>query len=204
VAGRGKGLAEYRETLRLRATDLVVKREVGLTPLSVAADKIAITTFRCALLLDRLDHELGWAVDRSGTSGRVAEVYPAAALRQFGLTSETSYKAADAFEERTKLARGLARALGIRRLPAAVERQCRASDHALDALVSAIVARAVALNWTRPPRSSGERALAQVEGWIHFPHTQAAQDLAAGSPGPQDQDAWPTAPAERRAVRTSR
>lgn len=52
--GRGKGLEQFRQTLRLRSTDLVVKREALLTPLSVSADKIAVTTFRCALLLDRL------------------------------------------------------------------------------------------------------------------------------------------------------
>ena len=181
--GRGQGLEPFRETLRLRCTDLVVKREVGLTPLSVAADKIAITTFRCALLLDRFENELGWPVDRSGVTGPAVEVYPAAALRQWRLTTATSYKAADAFEQRREITRGLARALGIDAFAPAVEDACRQTDHALDALISSVTARAAALGLTRRPESRDERDRAHLEGWIHFPCTDTAPDVTRPGSG---------------------
>ncbi|MGH2824776.1 MAG: DUF429 domain-containing protein, partial [Thermoleophilaceae bacterium] len=52
--GRGEPLEAFRQELRLRRTDIVVKEEVGVTPLSVSSDKIGVTAFRRALLLDRL------------------------------------------------------------------------------------------------------------------------------------------------------
>ena len=198
--GRGEGLEEFRQTLRLRCTDLVVKREALLTPLSVSADKIAVTTFRCALLLDRLEHEKGWRIDRSGLNGHAVEVYPAAALKQWDLTQPKSYKAADAYTERTTIARGLAKALNVTLRPA-VERACRETDHALDALVSAVVARAAALGWTRQPWSDDERDRAHVEGWIHFPHPEAALHLVGGDRGPKGSAGWPP---PRKKVRAKR
>ena len=45
---------------------------------------------------------------------------------------------------------------------------CVASDHAFDAFVSSLVARAVARGKTaRPPKK--QRELARQEGWIHVP-----------------------------------
>lgn len=76
--------AAWRRGLAYRVTDLVVRAEGGGNPLSVAADRIAHAAFRCAGLLARLAQE-GEPVDRSG-SGVVVEVYPAAALRRWGLT----------------------------------------------------------------------------------------------------------------------
>lgn len=201
--GRGEGLEEFRQTLRLRFTDLVVKREARLTPLSVSADKIAVTAFRCALLLDRLAHEQRRKIDRSGMSGEVVEVYLAAALKQWELTTATSYKASDAYDHRVAILRGLAKALGIKRLPAVVQTACRETDHALDALISAVVARAAALGWTRPPVSQLERDRAQVEGWIHFPRRDAAARLASGYAGPKSESAWAALSASRaRRART--
>jgi predicted nuclease with RNAse H fold len=198
--GRGKGLEQFRQTLRLRCTDLVVKREALLTPLSVSADKIAVTTFRCALLLDRFEYERRWRIDRSGLTGRAVEVYPAAALKQWDLTQPKSYKAAGAYAERTAIARGLAKALDVT-LPSAVEKACRETDHALDALVSAVVARAAALGWTRRPWSDDERERAIVEGWIHFPHPEAALRLVVGDRGPKGPEGWPPPRKKSRAKR---
>ena len=187
--GRGEGLEEFRQSLRLRCSDLVVKREVRLTPLSVSADKIAVTTFRCALLLDRVGHEQRRTVDRSGMTGGFVEVYPAAALKQWGLTTATSYKASDAYDQREAIMRGLIKVLGVKTLSAAVRKACRETDHALDALICAVIARATALGWTRPPLSEEERDRAQVEGWIHFPHRDAAAHLVAGETGPKSRSA---------------
>jgi hypothetical protein len=68
--------------LLLRETDMHVKLITGQQPLSVTTDRIAYCAMRCARLLACFS-ETGEA-DRSG-AGRFVEVYPAAALRQWGL-----------------------------------------------------------------------------------------------------------------------
>ena len=66
-----------RVPLRYRVTD-VAAMAAGARPLSVSSDLIGVAAMRGA----RLQHLLGAAgvpVDRSGVTGRVVEVYPAAA-----------------------------------------------------------------------------------------------------------------------------
>ena len=60
VAGR-----DWRRKLAYRATDRAVRERTGLTPLSVAADRIGLTAMRAAGILSRLAAE-GRPVDRSG------------------------------------------------------------------------------------------------------------------------------------------
>lgn len=84
VAGK-----DWRRQLALRQTDLIVRSATGLVPLSVAADRIGLAAMRCAGLLARLA-SAGHPVDRSG-AGVVVEVYPAAALKHWGMTYR-SYK----------------------------------------------------------------------------------------------------------------
>jgi hypothetical protein len=48
------------------------------------------------------------------------------------------------------------------------EELCRRSDHAFDAVISALLTRAAALGFTRPP-SSDQLAAAVREGWIAMP-----------------------------------
>lgn len=86
--GRGQDGAEYRRELSFRATDAYVHKLTGRTPLSVSTDKIGVTAMRCAGLLDAMAAR-GERVDRAG-SGRVVEVYPAAALRRWGLWQASS------------------------------------------------------------------------------------------------------------------
>lgn len=52
-------------SLRLRATDLHVTNQIGLQPLSVSADRIAVTAFRCAGLLTALARA-DRKIDRAG------------------------------------------------------------------------------------------------------------------------------------------
>lgn len=61
-----------------RHTDETVRAVTGITPLSVAADRIGHAAMRCAGLLTRLGN-LGSPVHRDG-SRTVTEVYPAASL----------------------------------------------------------------------------------------------------------------------------
>lgn len=160
--------ASYRRTLSYRVTDLAIidDPELSVRPLSVSTDRIGVTTFRCALLLDRLGHERSVKVDRSGRTGRVAEVYPAAALDAWGLPFK-GYKGRAGREARGELVAAVGRRLG-RGFGDDARKMCADSDHALDALVSALVARAVAVGATRQPdrRLSGA---AKREGWIHVP-----------------------------------
>jgi hypothetical protein len=158
----------YRRRLSYRVTDLAVieDRELSVRPLSVSTDRIGVTTFRCALLLDRLGHERRVEVDRSGLTGRVAEVYPAAALNAWGLPFK-GYKGGAGREVRGELVRKVGRRLGSG-FGKEARKMCADSDHALDALVSALVARAVAVGATRQP-DAGQSQAATSEGWIHIP-----------------------------------
>ena len=78
VAGK-----DWRRRLAYRATDRAIRETTGLTPLSVAADRIGLTAMRAAGLLARLA-KAGRPVDRAG-GGVVVEVYPAASLHQWRL-----------------------------------------------------------------------------------------------------------------------
>ena len=157
----------YRRRLSYRVTDLAIidDPELSVRPLSVSTDRIGVTTFRCALLLDRLGHERRVKGDRSGRTGRVAEVYPAAALNAWGLPFK-GYKGRAGREVRGELVESVAQDLGHGFGDDARE-ICTDSDHALDALVAALVARAVAVDASRQP--DRRQSAAEREGWIHVP-----------------------------------
>ncbi|GIE46702.1 hypothetical protein Ani05nite_02360 [Amorphoplanes nipponensis] len=164
---------QWRRRLAWRHTDEVARRMTGLVPLSVSADRIGHTAMRCAALQTRLARA-GRDVDRSG-AGAVVEVYPAASLKVWGLPWR-GYKTA-----------GNRAALGVvvDRLQQAApwldlgdhEQLCRRSDHALDAVVAALTARAAVRDQVGRP---GERELAaaRTEGWIAIPTA-----ALAGLPG---------------------
>jgi predicted nuclease with RNAse H fold len=167
VAGR-----DWRRLLANRETDLVTRDVVGLVPLSVAADRIGLAAMRCAGLLARLAAE-GRPVDRSG-AGAVVEVYPAAALKRWGLPFR-GYKGAANAGVRHELIDRLAATAPWLRLDGCVE-ICRRSDHALDAVVAALNARAAAVGRATGP-SVEQAAAARTEGWIALP-TGTLDDLA--------------------------
>ena len=161
---------DHRRRLRLRLTDTTVAASTGRTPMSVSADRIAVAAMRGALLQHLIVERTGdpSTVDRSGTSGLVAEVYPAAALAVWGM-DPTGYKGAgDTARDRRHL---LLDAL-ISRTGLAVDATQRAamigSDHLLDAFICAVVAAAVVDGSTTQP-TGDERARACREGWIHVP-----------------------------------
>jgi predicted nuclease with RNAse H fold len=169
---------EYRRALRFRATDEFVRTLGYPAPLSVSSDKIAVPTMRCAHLLDRIA-VAGRPVDRAG-SGLVVEVYPAVALRRWGLPAR-NYKRA----RNVSTLKGLVGTL-IRKAPWIDLREhratCERSDDAFDAVVSALVARAAAKGLTEPmPEAS--RDLAAREGWIHVPREDSLPALVGGRRG---------------------
>lgn len=179
AAWPGRGAVDpiaFRRGLVYRRTDEVVAA-TGSRPLSVSTDRIGVVALRCALLLDAFEPPSdGEMPDRSG-AGVVAEVYPAAAMRRWGLTG-AGYKSSGvpgsaALENLVAQLQAVAPWLD---LPVADWATCRRSDHAIDAVIAALVTRAVAVGGTGGP-TDDDRALAEVEGWIHVPAGELA-DLA--------------------------
>jgi predicted nuclease with RNAse H fold len=178
VAGTEEWTSSRRDALRFRRTDRVVRDRLGRWPLSVSSDLIAIVAMRCAGLLDNLG-----VVDRSG-DGRVVEVYPAVALASWKFRS-ARYKGA---RNRMVLAELLGKILGtcpwLETEPSHRARFAR-SDHAFDALVAALVARAAATGRTERP-AEADVALARTEGWIALPLPGSLATLAAVAPSSQE------------------
>lgn len=152
-----------RPPLVRRRTDRVVHEVTGIVPLSVSADLIAHVALRCAGLLARLAVE---GVDTDRVAGTVAEVYPAAALQQWGLPFR-GYKGSTNREKLVQLVARFDEATPNLDL-ADFRGQCEASDDAFDAVVAAVIARAAAMGQTRLPDGADTKAAGR-EGWIHLP-----------------------------------
>lgn len=166
---------EDRRPLLFRRTDLFVGETTGVNPLSVSSNLLAICAMRCARLLSALHGEE--ALDRSG-AGRVVEVYPAAALRQWGLDPR-GYKGSklDRRERRRVLVGDFSAAVSPwLALDVAATRALESSDHLLDALVSAVVGRAAEVGQTLPTPGEHSEA-ASAEGWIHLPPRRPLSEL---------------------------
>ena len=140
---------------------------------------------RCARLLTLLAGSE--PLDRTG-AGLVAEVYPAAALRQWQLDPR-GYKDRNWRRRRSEPSSS---APSPPQLPdgSTSTPSCKsagASDHLLDALLAALLARAIERGQTLPILAA-ELEAARGEGWIHLPRAQPLADFhpfaqrAAGAP----------------------
>ena len=156
--------------LRLRATDRIVHRITGgPPPLSVSTDRIAIVAMRCAALLAAASARRSpeERIDRLG-AGAVLEVYPAATLRQWALRSPlgpsgriVAYKGPGAADARRAILDAVEAAVGLDLGPA--RSALVASDHALDALLCALSARAAVVTGAAlPPPAAGARRLVRT------------------------------------------
>lgn len=158
---------DWRRSMAMRRTDLMVGERLGLRPLSVATDRIAYPALRWSVIEARL-RSAGIDCARDG-SGSVCEVYPAAALRWWGLPHR-GYKSATAQAVREQIVVGLEAVVpqlewnGFRE-------ECLVSDDVLDAVISALVARETEAQRTWAP-SAVDQELALSEGWIHVPAEQ--------------------------------
>jgi hypothetical protein len=151
-----------RVPLRYRRTDLHVFAATGVRPLSVSSDLIAVCAFRAAGLQARLGMPA-----RDG-SGALVEVYPAGALRVWGLPA-SRYKGPKGAAARAMLVESLLAGCPWLALSEDDIARCRRRDHDLDALVAALVARAAALGLTHRPTDPVDADAARREGWIHLP-----------------------------------
>jgi predicted nuclease with RNAse H fold len=157
---------EGRRLLAYRDTDRFVTGQTGLIPLSVSADRLAHPAMRCAVIQAKISQAHGPQA-RDG-SGRLAEVYPAASLKSWGLLGR-GYKGRGGAETQrlALLLDALAGAAPWLDL-AGFEDRLAGSDDMFDALIAALTARAVALGRTLRPDDRRARA-ARTEGWIHLP-----------------------------------
>lgn len=160
AAGTSWPSAAVRD-LAYRRTDQLVAATVGWWPLSVSTDRIGIVAFRAARLHSLL--RPGSSV-RDGSDG-VLEVYPAAALRRWGLPHRR-YKRPEGADVRKRIVTALPTVLPIDL--AGHEDDLVASDDRLDAVVAALVAVSKSVGAV-DPISPDLADAARVEGWIWLP-----------------------------------
>jgi predicted nuclease with RNAse H fold len=156
--------AEWRRSLAYRRTDEHVRKALNIVPLSVSTDRIGLTAMRAARLQVLLAKE-GHVVDRAG-SGLIVEVYPAAGLNCWQL-KHRGYKGSKRLTELGELVTSLSAAAPWLDL-GPHEALCRRSDHAFDAVIAALLARAAACGKTTAP-APDDLAVARREGWIALP-----------------------------------
>jgi hypothetical protein len=157
------------QTMFLRVTDIEVRRQLGIVPLSVAADRICRPAVRAAALLAKHPRSSNW--DRSGTVGSPIEVYPRAALARW--VGPHRYK-----DDPAGLV-ALAKKLFDREwlvFEVGARRQYEVNEDAFDALVASFVARAhqCGLVDLIPPESL---PIARREGWIWVPREETLDSL---------------------------
>jgi predicted nuclease with RNAse H fold len=163
-ASRSVARRAGRRSLAWRMTDKVVRHDTGLLPLSVAADRIGHAAIRCAGLLARLAAD-GAPVDRTG-AGVVVEVYPAAALKSWGLPHRGYKRPGDAARLGQVVDQLLAAAPWLHLADG--EAECRRSHDALDAVIAGLAARAASAGLVTRP-DGAQAPVARREGWIAVP-----------------------------------
>jgi hypothetical protein len=128
-------------------------------------------------------------------TGAGCEVYPDTAVTRFGLRPggagggagaatgpgaggrRVSYKAAGGAAARDAMLDRLTARAPWLELSVTQRRACVETDDHFDALIAALIARAVELGATHPPPAE-LAADAAVEGWIHLPLPDALERLA--------------------------
>lgn len=165
LPGEGGSIAA-RDSLAYRRTDLALRRSGGPNPLSVSSDRIGRAAMRAAGLLAAFP--AGDRLDRSG-SGRVVEVYPAAALRRWGYDARR-YKGNKQLAGLKELSGSFFEATSSWLLmDDQLRSECELSDDAFDAVVAALNARAATLPGGVSVPDPDDVDAARVEGWIAVP-----------------------------------
>jgi len=155
--------------MRLRSTDLFVHEKTGKWPLSVSTDRIAIPAFRAAALMSTLA-EAGMPVDRTGV-GKFVEVYPAAALRHWGIPGGA--------KDTPNLIPSLCQCANWLRMSAKMLKSACDCRDACDSLLASLIARAAAIGLCESIPEN-DRPAAEVEGWIAIPLPDSLPRLLAG------------------------
>jgi predicted nuclease with RNAse H fold len=174
--GQPFGETDTSELAR-RYTDKWVYKVTGQLPLSVTTDRISYPAMRTARILGRLPDA---PVDRSG-AGDLVEVYPAAALRVWHLQHQR-YKRDKGREVLAAIIKQLRERCSWLSADDAVWREVGRSDHAFDALICALIARAHAIGQCHPVPDD-RRESARSEGWIAVPREGTLETLATQPEG---------------------
>jgi hypothetical protein len=193
----------YRVTDWLVHEVIADERDVSVWPLSVLSDRIAVCAWRCAALLRAYSDRTEWELDRVGVENStgmgsppdaprpiglvavsgIVEVYPAGALAMWGLPHKgykriSAASSAGAHKKRAEIMAAIEQlGAGWLILTSDVRDACVASDDALDAFVSSVVACAAATDRTLKP-DRAQRGAAHREGWIHLPAPDSLESLA--------------------------
>jgi len=187
VAGMGTGIPMAAGEKRWRKTEMLIMETKQ--PLSSVISLITNTVAsRCYPLRQ---HLVGTrCTDLVGYTTRIFEVYPAVALMAWGISvnagiGEPSYKRAGVAgaKERQRVLGALCANAPWLRIPDPKHATLLAAkDDAIDALVSAIVARVAAIK-TKPTAPiclpPADMNLIQQEGWIHVPPPASLTQLPA-------------------------
>ena len=155
-----------RDALRFRRTDHFVKAVTGLWPLSVSSDLIGVVAMRARGLLASLQ----------AARSACLEVYPAAALHQWGVPAR-GYKGAKnraVLGERVGAVRAATPWL---QMDAQVDARLRETDDAFDALLASLAVRAHHAGHVLAEHACPD-AEAASEGWIVLPAPGSLPRLA--------------------------
>lgn len=155
-----------------RRTDTWVWRTTQQLPLSVSTDRISYPAMRFARVADRLQ---GLLIDRGG-SGKVVEVYPAAALRVWKLQYRR-YKRDKGRDVLAAIVDEIADRCPWFSADDGWTRALIQNDHIFDAFVCALVARAHATARCHPIPAEDAEAAGR-EGWIAVPNESTLEGLA--------------------------
>jgi len=158
-----------------RQTDRFVRQHTGLVPLSVCADRIAWPAVRASRLMSELA-SAGVQVDRSGLTGSIVEVYPAAALRTW-LSQQYHYKGPKGADALKSLAGDLLKQDWLK-FEAGSWDTCTQVEHCFDALVAALVAHAHTSGLCEDIAPE-QVASARIEGWIALPRRETLKELGS-------------------------
>lgn len=109
---------------------------------------------------------------------RIVEAYPAAALSLWGIPRD-DYKKPVRSDRREAMLAAIERAgpPGWLAWSSSTRERCVATDHALDALVCALVARTAALGVVERVHER-DRGAARQEGWIALPRPESLRRVA--------------------------
>ena len=162
-----------------RTDDAALRAAGGRPPLSVSSDRIARPAERAARLLSILGPE-DRPLRRDG-SDYVIEVYPAGALRMWGIPAK-GYKRPEGATVREAIVSSVVTATGLA-ITSEHRGQLVAADHPIDALISALVASAFLSGQVLQPTTE-EQAIGLIEGWLYLPNEPLAQLSAPVAPTP--------------------
>lgn len=171
---------------RFRETELNIKELIGTTPLSSSLGNLSWVTRRCVRLLARQARDEDVKAARLG-EGCFVEVYPAASLKLWGISPADlaedpgGYKGekAKAVGRRRNLAEVLVKELeSVVNMPTDFVNRCegKGGDDLVDALIAALVARAMARGRCEPIPANVTPKQVKAEGWIRVPRGPSLQD----------------------------